>query len=54
MTDPSNEDVFSGVVSMSTVRIVFVLARINKHNSVMCICTHLHNHMCSLLGYMHV
>src|SRR5688572_33174401 len=29
MTDPSNEDIFSGVVSMETVRICFTLAKLN-------------------------
>ena len=29
MTDPSTEDVYSGVVDMETVRIVFVVARVN-------------------------
>ena len=30
MTDPSLEEIFSGVVSMETVRITFVVARQNK------------------------
>ena len=29
MTDPPNEDIFSGVVSMETVRICFTLAKLN-------------------------
>ena len=29
MTDPPNEDIFSGVVSMDTVRICFILAKLN-------------------------
>ena len=29
-TDPSNEEIFSGVVSMETVRICFTLARLNR------------------------
>src|SRR3982750_3734142 len=29
MTDPASEDVFSGVVSMETVRIVLILAELN-------------------------
>ena len=32
MTDPPNEDIFSGVVSMETVRICFTLAKLNRLN----------------------
>ena len=30
MTDPSSDEIFSGVVSMETVRIAFVLAKLNE------------------------
>ena len=30
MTDPSDEDIYSGVVGMETVRICFTLARLNE------------------------
>ena len=32
MADPPNEDIFSGVVSMETVRICFTLAKLNRLN----------------------
>ena len=34
MTDPSSEDVYSGVVSMETVRTCFVVAKLNKLDAI--------------------